>query len=345
MYKHLNAMAKKYLLEELKKNFSKKFNSKDLYKRCELELDILYERELLFIIEYLYKYKIENNNVKYSFGGTINNLLLLYVLGINFVNPLEYNLVSELFNDSTIKVAVTNEPSICFIDYLNSQSDKFKLIHGFYVKIEIKSINDLLDNNYLLIPSDYLDSNMLLRFNDMAILETVNDYQTYLKKYLAIKIDEKYYIDDDKVSFDNVFTNDFERKIARILKPKKIDDYIKIKSLAHGTNVWNDNQDKLVKDKKLDINNLIATRDDILQYLLDHKIEKTLALEITNFIRKGKALKSPDKWNEYVKVMRENGCEDMYIEIFSKILFISCRGQAVSECLFALDEDNYIKNN
>ena len=336
MYKELNDEAKKYLTKELKKKFLKKFNSKDLFKRCEKELSILYERNLLFIIEDLYKYKKENRVIKYSFGGTINNLLLLYVLDINYVNPLEYSLSYELFNDDTIEVAVTHEPPICLISYLDKQTDKYKIVHGFYVKTDIKSINDTLDNNYLLLPSGNLDSNMLLRFNDMDILETVNDYQDYIKKYMKIRIDEKNYINSKKV-----FTSAFERKISKILEPKTINDYIKIKSIAHGTDVWNNNQDKLVEEKKIDINNLIATHEDILEYLLDHKLEKDMALEITNFIRKSKTLRFPDKWNEYVKVMEEHDCEDIFIEIFSKISFIFGRGQAVSECLFVLDKSNY----
>ena len=39
--------------------------------------------------------------------------------------------------------------------------------------------------------------------------------------------------------------------------------------------------------------------------------------------------------------MKKNNCEDKFIEILSKILFIFDRGQAVSECLYALDKTNY----
>ena len=39
--------------------------------------------------------------------------------------------------------------------------------------------------------------------------------------------------------------------------------------------------------------------------------------------------------------MIEHGCDDMFIDVLSKILYIFGRGQAVSECLFALDERNY----
>ena len=39
--------------------------------------------------------------------------------------------------------------------------------------------------------------------------------------------------------------------------------------------------------------------------------------------------------------MVEHGCDDVFIDVLSKILYIFGRGQAVSECLFAIDESNY----
>ncbi len=341
MYEYLNSIAREYLTKELRRNFFKKFDSKDLFRRCEKEMDILYERDLIFVVEHLYKFKKENKNVRYHFRGTINNLLLLYVLDISYVNPLEYNLPYELFNDKTINVDIINEPSILFINYLNKQADNFKIVHGNFIKEDIREINKFLENHYLLLPCGYLDNSMLLKFNDLDTLETIDDYRNYKDKYMTIRIDEKDIIRCDNVCLDNVFTNDFEREISKILKPKTINDYIKIKSMAHGTDVWKNNQDKLFKEKKINLDNLITTREDILEYLLNHKIERNIALEITMFISLGKMKKEPIKWNEYVKVMKKYNCEDLFIEIFSKILFIFGKGQAVSECLYVLDKDNY----
>ena len=341
MYEYLNKQAKNYITKELIINFFKKFDLKDLFIRCEKEIDILYENNLLFIIEYLYKFKKENKDVRYHFRGTINNLLLLYVLDISYVNPLEYNLPYELFNDKNINIDIINGPSILFVNYLNKQADNFKIVYGNFIKEDIREVNKLLENHYLLLPCGYLDNSMLLKFNDLDTLETIDDYRNYKDKYMTIRIDEKDIIRCDNVCLDNVFTNDFEKEISKLLKPATLDNYIKIKSLAHGTNVWKNNQDKLFKEKKINLDNLIATREDILEYLLNHKIEKNIALEITIFISLGKIKKEPNKWNKYVKVMKRYNCEDLFIEIFSKILFILGRGQTVSECLYVLNKDNY----
>ncbi len=342
MYEYLNNIAKEYLTKELRRNFFKKFDLKDLFRRCEKEMDILYEKDLLFVVEHLYKFKKENKNVRYHFRGTINNLLLLYVLDISYVNPLEYNLPYELFNDKTINVDIINEPSILFINYLNKQADNFKVVYGNFIKEDIREVNKFLENHYLLLPCGYLDNSMLLKFDDLDTLETIDDYRNYKDKYMTIRIDEKDIIRCDNVCLDNVFTNDFEREISKILKPKTINDYIKIKSMAHGTDVWNNNQDKLFKEKKINLDNLITTREDILEYLLNHKIDKDVALDITIFISLGQAQKEPIKWEQYIKIMKNNKCEEMFIDVFSKILFIFGRGQAVSDCLYVLDKNNYI---
>ena len=329
MYKKLNDKAKEYITKELSQYFFIKFDSNELFERCETELDLLYEKNLLFIIEYLYKFKNESQKVKYHFRGTINNLLILYVLDLSCVNPLEYNLPYELFTDKTINVDLINDSDLALVSYLNKQTDEFKIVAGFFIKEDIKEINSILDER------------MLLRFNDLGLLQTIDDYRNYKNEYMAIRIDNKPYIKNKKVSLDNVFSNYFEKEIAKILKPKSVNDYIKVKSISHGTEAWHGNQEFLFKAKKININNLIATREDIFEYLLNHNIARNKALEITNFISLGKAQKDPIIWNQYIELMKEHNCEDIFIDIFSKILFLFGRGQAVSECLYVLDKNNY----
>ena len=122
----------------------------------------------------------------------------------------------------------------------------------------------------------------------------------YKNEFLTIRIGEKEPIRNYKnVGLKNVLTCDFEKEIAKILKPKTINDYVKVKSIGHGVDVWNYNQDVLVKNGKIKLKNLIATREDIFEYLLAHSIKRDKALEIVNFIRKGRQEKEPKKWNEY----------------------------------------------
>ena len=263
MYEELNFDAKSYFLLELETEFYKKFNDKKLLERCYKEINILYDKNLLFIIEYLYKYKKENKNVSYYFRGKINNLLILYVLDLNIVNPVKYNLPYELFDDKYIKVDLINDLAINLLCYLDKQSD-FKIVEGSHSKESVYEINKLADNHYLILPICNLKEDMLLKFNNEGILKTVDDYYNYTSEYIPIRIDEKSLIFDyEDIGIENVLENDFERNISKILMPKTFDDYVKIKSIAHSTQCYKNNQDKLIDKGLVDINNLIANKECI----------------------------------------------------------------------------------
>ena len=88
-YEELNDSTREYLLLLLEEHIT----NKEVLKRCKKEIELLYDKGILFIIEYLYYYKMDNKNVKYHLRGMANNLLLLYELGISTINPLKYNLL------------------------------------------------------------------------------------------------------------------------------------------------------------------------------------------------------------------------------------------------------------
>ena len=334
MYNEINFDAKNYLLKELLHIFNEKYDDKNLLDRCYKELNILYENNVLFIIEYLYKYKNENKDTKYFFKGMINNLFILYVLGLNDVDQVKYNLSYELYFDETINVSLINQSALEFVEYLSRYGKDFQIIKG-------KTDRDIHDNDtYLLIPATYEDSNMLLKFNNDGVLETVEDYHQYSLTYLTIKIDEKpLLLDSDKVSLKNVITTPDDIKIASILNPKTLDDYIKVKSIAHSVRCFKNNQDKLIRENKIDINTLITSRDDIYDYLINHSINKFIAVDIVKSLCRHKDFNSY-LWGKYFQLMRENGCEEIFIEIITKLISIHGRGEAVSECLKYLDKNN-----
>ena len=72
IYEELNKQAKEYITKEL----DDKINDNKILERCYKEINILYDKSLLFIIEHLYKYKQKTKNISYYFEGSINNLLI-----------------------------------------------------------------------------------------------------------------------------------------------------------------------------------------------------------------------------------------------------------------------------
>ena len=320
--------------------------SKERYDRCCNEIELLYDNNTLFVVYLLYKYHIEYKYI-YYFRGVYNNLLVLYELGISQVDPIKYNLPYELFADNTLEFDLIEPYGLLLPEQISKDSDlDFTIVKGGYKEDDI-DLKLVCDNHYLILPHLSYGSNIRIQdlvfiLNSDNMFETVQDYRDYTDKYLTIIICNKELIEKEKVTYKNILSNDFELEIEQKLKPTTMEEYIKIKTLSHGTDVWNYNQEELFNKGKIDIKNIISSREDILEYLIGHKIDRYIALEITNFIRKGRQTKDSDKWKEYVEIMLSHNCEDMYIDIFSKIRFVFGRGQAVSECLFAMDKNNYM---
>jgi len=345
IYEELNNEAKEYLIQELDKIFYKKYKDEKLLERCYKEINILYDKALLFIVKYLYKYKQKYECVSYHFEGTINNLLLLYVLDLTKVDPIKYNLPFELYSDKTIDIKLINDTGEGLANYFDKCDHNFKIVMGSHEKENIEKIEEFFDNHYLLIPSFAPPEDMLFRINSKYfMLETVEDYRKYTNWYLPIKISEKYLlINCENIGLENVVENDFEKEISNILKPQTIDDYIKIKSIARSVHLWKLNQDELVFKKILDIKSLIANKEDIFDYLINHHIDRQTALEIVKEVGNGYENKNSYLWNKYVSIMKENNCDDLFINVISKTIYIRGRGEAIGECLFVLDENNYIE--
>lgn len=337
MYEDLNDDAKEYFLFLL----DNEVKDVEVLERCKKEVNILYDKGILFIIEYLHRYKMDNREVEYHFNGTINNILLLYALGISKVDPIKYNLPYELYTDSELNIDFINDTYLNFVDYLEDSTISFRVIKGSFEKDEIEEINKLEDNHYLIIPKYYQPKDLTLRLNELSYYETVEDYRLFKDKYLIVRLDDKKLIFEKNVDIKYALHSEFEKKVSSQLKPKTIEDYAKIISLAHSNRVWKENQEELFNKGKIDINNLIATREDIYEYLLEHNIDIDNALNIIKYLRTGRNNISNELWKKYMSIMKEHNCSEMIIEILSKIYYIFGRGQAISECLFALDEKNY----
>ena len=66
------------------------------------------------------------------------------------------------------------------------------------------------------------------------------------------------------------------------------------------------------------------------------------AIEITNFIGSGKYQGDfLEEWLKYRKIMDKNHCDLWFYKICSEIRWLPSRGRAISDCLYALDKNNY----
>lgn len=108
------------------------------------------------------------------------------------------------------------------------------------------------------------------------------------------------------------FGTDFAIQMLLDAKPKYVSDLVRIAGLAHGTDVWVGNAQKLINEGKCTIQTAICTRDDIMIYLISKGLEPGDAFKIMELVRKGKFPKDA-KHEQWCEMMRAHGVPDWYI--------------------------------
>ena len=121
------------------------------------------------------------------------------------------------------------------------------------------------------------------------------------------------------------FGTSFVRQMLMETKPNSFSDLVRISGLSHGTDVWTNNAQDLVRDGVATIKEIIPTRDDIMVYLIIKGVEKGKAFEIMEKVRKGKGL-TP----EHEELMRAHDVPEWYIESCKKIKYMFPKGHAVA---------------
>ena len=132
------------------------------------------------------------------------------------------------------------------------------------------------------------------------------------------------------------FGTKFVRQMLIDTRPTTFAELVRISGLSHGTDVWLNNAQEYIKNGTAKLTEVISVRDDIMNYLIDNKIEKGIAFQIMEFVRKGRPSKDPEKWEEYATLMKKHNVKSWYIESCKKIKYMFPKGHAAAYVMMAM---------
>lgn len=237
--------------------------------------------------------------------GTAASSLVVHVTGLSGIDPLESRpaLYPEFYfgydgaRPPAFEMNVSPELQDRLLDYYKHYSGEQHLTYRF----------------------DEHDQSLGVFIGDFNEDEIITCYSIGVFRLLFRRMGER-----------NRKLSDFvKEEIIGLCDPKTFTDYVRCYGLTHGTDVWEENMESLLRKGILLPEELIADREDVYEYLMKHGFEKRTAFEMTDEIRKGRICR--DGWKqEQLEIMGEKEVPEWFIESCTKIKYLFPRAHAMA---------------
>ncbi len=204
---------------------------------------------------------------------------------------------------------VNSDIIITHFDYHKIDQNLLKLdILGHNVPSMIRQLQDMTGVDPLSV--DLADRKVLSIFNSIEALHIV-DPAHYRFVHGTYGIPE--------------FGTGFVRQMLDDIKPDTFADLVRISGFSHGTDVWKNNAQDYIREGVASPREVIATRDDIMHYLLHMGVPSKDSFQIMEDVRKNRPLKEAQ-----IEMMKAHDVPDWYIESCIKIQYVFPRAHAAA---------------
>lgn len=192
----------------------------------------------------------------------------------------------------------------------------YKNLEGTLLKLDelghtsptiIRQLQEMTDVDPLLIQFD--DPKTMEIFSNTKTLDIRHDYSN--KEDGSLGIPE--------------FGTGFVRGMLSETKPTTFAELTRISGLSHGTNVWLNNAQELIRDGITTLSGSICTRDDIMIYLISMGMDKLDSFKTMESVRKGRGI--PEGIEEK---MRDHKVPSWYIDSCQKIQYMFPKSHAAA---------------
>lgn len=187
-------------------------------------------------------------------------------------------------------------------------------------KHRIPTILTLLKNDTCVDPST-------IPLNDEKMMSLFSDIKGF-----GISPDQVGGTEDGMLGIWDPDEESYAHKITKKVLPKQFSDLIRIRGFISSTRAWKDNAELLLSVGKVDKNEVIANRDDILDYLMTKGMPREEAFKIMETTRKGRFNDSPFR-DDWYNDMKECGVPEWYFDSLSRIGYLSARARSANLAL------------
>ena len=127
------------------------------------------------------------------------------------------------------------------------------------------------------------------------------------------------------------FGTNFVMRMLEETRPKTFAELVRISGLSHGTDVWTGNAQELIRSGTATLKDVICARDDIMNFLINMGVDKKIAFEVMEKVRKGKGI--PEK---YMPALKKAKVPEWYIQSCQKIKYMFPKAHAAAYVMMAV---------